>query len=172
MSRFFPRLFGFFVVVNWTCYAWALATAFPEQLNAHYFRLSFPVAILGAVFDSLSFFVTIVIIRRALKARSVWTYVGHLCIDLVIAALATLWVLFVFSVSGWLISLIEAKPQTLTFRRERYGQFAAEALENPQGSLRNIYFGAVMGISAALPTALHLFLFLRALLSASRRSAV
>jgi len=95
-------VFTFFVVLNLAC-TWAgLFTAFPEYLHdaqgRHYFLIQFPVDLLGAVFDSLSFFITIAIVRRALVTHAGWTYVSHLSLDGVIAILATFWVLFVFVV--------------------------------------------------------------------------
>ena len=110
---FFPRLFLFFVVINLFCYWWATATAFPESiLNSfvYYFKVQFPVGILGAIFESLSFFVTVYIIRRALQAMSTLRFVSHLSIDIAIAVLATFWVLFVFSFSSWLVRLTEVDP--------------------------------------------------------------
>ena len=55
---FFPLLFIFFAIVNIAFYWWAMVTAFPWMLNAHYFIVQFPVGFLGALFDSFSFFVT------------------------------------------------------------------------------------------------------------------
>ena len=73
IKNFFPKLFVFFIVVNVLCYWFAMTTAYPELLKgakgAYYFKVQFPVGILGALFDSLSFFVTIVIIRRALVSQ-------------------------------------------------------------------------------------------------------
>ena len=70
---FYPMLFLFFVLINIACYWWALFTAFPELTRGipgqHYFKVQFPVGFLGALFDSLSFFVTVLIIRHALGAR-------------------------------------------------------------------------------------------------------
>ena len=63
---------------------------------SHYIKLQIPVGLLGALFDSLSFFVTIWIIRRALASTKSIEYMFHLSLDFIIAILATLWVLFVF----------------------------------------------------------------------------
>jgi hypothetical protein len=164
-SYFFPKLFLFFVVINLLCYWWAMFTAFPEltygAAGIHYFKVQFPVGFLGALFDSLSFFATIFIIRRALRSRKNWEYVAHLSLDLVIAILATLWVLFIFSFSGWLIHFLEARPQALSARNEKYEQMLYDALGSPTSNLRNIYFGIVMGVSASLPTCVHVSMFLR-----------
>ena len=62
---FYPTLFLFFVLINITCYWWAMFTAFPDLTRGiagqHYFKVQFPVGFLGALFDSLSFFVTLYI---------------------------------------------------------------------------------------------------------------
>ena len=163
---FFPKLFLFFVVINIACYWWAMFTAYPwltrGPAGAENFMIQFPVGILGALFDTLSFFVTVFIIRLALRARRNWEYVAHLSLDLVIAILATFWVLFVFSFSGWLISFWEGAPAVLEARNEKYGRLLINAVDSPENNLRNIYFGLIMGISASLPTCVHAFMFLRA----------
>jgi hypothetical protein len=77
-----------------------MVTAFPELLIGssfiYYFKIQFPVGILGALFDSLSFFITILIIRKALESSTTMKYIGHLSIDFIIAVLATFWVVFFF----------------------------------------------------------------------------
>ncbi len=165
LITFFSKLFLFFVLLNILCYWWAMFTAFPQYTHgisgAYYFRIQFPVGFLGALFDSFSFFVTIFIIRRALNSRSSSEYITHLSLDLVIAVLATCWVLFVFSFSGWLISFLEAKPQLLSVRNEKYEQMLVEAVASPSDNIRNIYFGLIMGISASLPTFVHISMFVR-----------
>ena len=127
---FFPLLFLFFVLLNVACYWWAIYTAFPHYMQtheaSHYLKLQIPVGFLGALFDSLSFFVTLWIIRRALASVRTAEYVMHLSLDLVVGVLATLWVLFVFSFGGWLISLWENVPEELLERGRRYR--AAHAL--------------------------------------------
>ena len=167
---FVPKLFLFFVVLNITCYWCAMFTAYPwltrGPAGAENFKIQFPVGILGALFDTMSFFVTVYIVRRALRARRNWEYVAHLSLDLVIAVLATFWVLFVFSFSGWLISLWEGAPVVLDARNEKYRKLLVDAIDSPRDNLRNIYFGLVMGISASLPTCVHAFMFLRASLRA------
>lgn len=161
---FFPKLFLFFTLLNMTCYWLALLTAYPEEAfgneRAHYFLLQFPVGILGALFDSLSFFITVYIARRALKTTSVTSYVAHLSIDVLIAIVATWWVLFVFSFSGWLVSAVQHTPESFTTRTGVYEDRIVEAVTNPTNreSLKNIYFGMVVGISAMLPTMTHLYL--------------
>jgi hypothetical protein len=173
---FYPLLFLFFVLVNIGCYWWAMFTAFPElthgRAGAHYFKIQFPVGFLGALFDSLSFFVTIFIIRHALRTKKNIQYVAHLSLDLVIAVLATFWVLFVFSFSGWLISLMDAKPQALLERNAEYQGLLLDAVARPTDNLRNIYFGLVMGVSAMIPTCVHICMFLRSCMYAIVRQTI
>ena len=138
---FYPLLFLLFVLVNIGCYWWAMFTAFPElthgSAGSHYFKIQFPVGFLGALFDSLSFFVTIFIIRHALRTEKGIQYVAHLSLDLVIAILATFWVLFVFSFSGWLINLMDAKPlidaklEVLAKRKAEYQELLVDAIARP-----------------------------------------
>ena len=47
------------------------------------------------------------VIRRALIAEKNLEYVSHLSLNLVIALLATFWVLYVFSFAGWLVHLFD-----------------------------------------------------------------
>ena len=165
IAVFFPLLFLFFVILNIACYWWAIYTAFPFYMQtheaSHYVKLQIPVGILGALFDSLSFFITIWIIRRALASSKTSEYIFHLSLDFFIAILATLWVLFVFSFGGWLISLWESAPEQLAERGNKYTSRAVQAIQDPTGreNAKNIYFGLMMGISAALPTCLHFALF-------------
>ena len=165
---FYLKLFLFFFLLNITCYWIAMFTAFPEytqgKAGVHYFKIQFPVGFLGALFDSLSFFVTVYIIRQALRTRNGFEYLAHLSLDAVISVAATFWVLFVFSSSGWLISFIESTQQTLTSRNERYEKMLAEAVASPAENWRNIYFGMIMGVSAILPTCGHVYLFFRSAL--------
>jgi len=173
---FFPLLFVFFIILNIACYWWAIYTAFPYYMQtheaSHYIKLQIPVGFFGALFDSLSFFVTIWIIRRALAARKTSEYVFHLSLDLIIAIVATFWVLFVFTFGGWLISIWENAPEQLTSRGAKYTNRAVQAIQDPMGreNAKNIYFGVIMGVSAALPTCFHLFLFFSSLLSKIKKS--
>ena len=163
---FFPLLFVFFIILNIACYWWAIYTAFPYYMQtheaSHYIKLQIPVGFFGALFDSLSFFVTIWIIRRALAARKTSEYVFHLSLDLIIAIVATFWVLFVFTFGGWLISIWENAPEQPTSRGAKYTNRAVQAIQDPMGreNAKNIYFGVIMGVSAALPTSFHIFLSL------------
>ncbi|NEP17496.1 MAG: hypothetical protein F6J97_11425 [Leptolyngbya sp. SIO4C1] len=74
---FFPKLFLFFTLLNIACYWLALLTAYPNEAfgneRSHYFLLQFPVGLLGALFDSLSFFITVYIAKRALKTTTAIT---------------------------------------------------------------------------------------------------
>ncbi len=167
---FYLLLFLYFIVINIICYWLAMYTAFPEltqgSAGAYYYKVQFPVGILGALFDSLSFFVTIFIIRHALCSKKDVQYVAHLSLDLIIAILATFWVVYVFSFSGWLVHLVSPTvsltPQVLADRNAEYQGLLLDAVAKPTDNLRNIYFGLVMGISAMIPTCIHIFMFLRA----------
>lgn len=145
-----------------------MATVFPELLEKsgsrfYYFKIQFPVGILGALFDSLSFFVTLFIVRRALSTTSTISYLSHLSIDFFIAVAAAAWVVLVFSVSGWIISFTESNPLLLSQRAKTYEQLVLSAVENPGGNIRNIYFGIVMGLSAMIPTGIHLYMSFNAI---------
>jgi hypothetical protein len=165
LITFFPKLFLFFVLLNILCYWWAMFTAYPQYIHGseatRYFLFQFPVGFLGAIFDSFSFFITILIIRRALNSRSSSEYIAHLSLDLVIALVATCWVLFVFSFSGWIIGLFEPNPEFLSVRNEAYEQMLVGAVVSPSENTRYIYFGVIMGISACLPTFVHISMFAR-----------
>jgi hypothetical protein len=211
LLTFFPTMFVFFFLLNIGCYWLALFTAFPELVQGdavyHYFKIQFPVAFFGAVFDVFSFFVTIFIVRHALRTRNNLVYTAHLSIDLFIAILAAMWVLFVFSLSGWIVGYLDAKspppapvqiqtkkpitkshqkkglsvkrkPESqkpmikkkapastmaLSDRSNFYIKVLKEAFANPFANRNNIYFGAIMGVSASLPSCLHIFMFLRAI---------
>lgn len=180
---YFLKVFIFFVFLNDLAYWFAMATAFPELLSGeellHYSKVQIPVAILGALFDSLSLYITLIVVRRALRSSSNISYISHLSVDLLIAVAATFWVLFVFSVSGWLVSFfpaekavvksevgvnikadakIQLKKRTLSDRGKLYERRVAAAINNPTGKdeMKNIYFGIVMGLSAIIPTAVHI----------------
>ena len=176
-DHFFLYLFLFFILVNITCYWLAMVSAFPSlvfgKTFSYYFKVQFPVGIFGAFFDSLSFFITISIIRRALLTINTKVYIAHLSIDLAIAVLATFWVVFVFIVSGWAVSFIDTLGQTeqiiqtydhetsIDKRTNKYINTVNDALINPSKNIQNIYFGLIMGISAMLPTMVHFIMFLK-----------
>ena len=170
-GHYFLKIFIFFIFLNDLAYWFAIATAYPELLSGdeflHYSKVQIPVAILGALFDSLSLYITFVVVRRALRSPSNLSYVSHLSIDLLIAVAATFWVLFVFSISGWLVNFVSpektvevqlANNETLSDRGKLYEKRVADAINNPTGEneLKNIYFGIVMGLSAMIPTAVHI----------------
>ncbi|MEO0538295.1 MAG: hypothetical protein AAF215_31090 [Cyanobacteria bacterium P01_A01_bin.123] len=175
LISFFPKLFAFFIVVNIACYWMALLTAYPQNVFGEkwieYYLMQFPVGVMGALFDSLSFFITIYIARRAIHTTSTLKYVAHLSVDLIIAFLATWWVLFVFTVSGWFVDLVLSSPETISERANLYEQRVTSAISNPtnKNNLKNIYFGLVMGFSALLPTLTHLGLSLQAFLRVAYR---
>ena len=171
---YFLKVFFFFVFINDIAYWFAIATAYPEifsgdELN-HYIKVQVPVALLGALFDSLSLYITLIVVRRALLSQSNLSYISHLSVDVLIAIAATFWVLFVFSISGWIVSFIPtetivknkkqvtAKPESLKARNKVYKERAIAAVNNPTGKeeMKNIYFGIVMGISAIIPTCVHI----------------
>ncbi len=100
IEHFFIYLFVFFIIINISCYWFAMITAFPYLVFGstfdYYFKIQFPVGLLGALFDSLSFFITIYIIQKALKTTDDKVYIAHLSIDVLIAIIATFWVILVF----------------------------------------------------------------------------
>lgn len=174
---YFLKVFIFFVFINDLAYWFAIATAFPEIISgddfAHYSKIQVPVAILGALFDSLSLYITLLVVRNALRSKSNFSYISHLSIDALIAIAATFWVLFVFSVSAWIVSFIPVdttpvsvanketriESQSLSDRGKLYEGRVVAAIKNPTGEdeMKNIYFGIVMGFSAIIPTAVHIF---------------
>ena len=173
---FYLLLFLYFIVINIICYWVAMYTAFPELTHGgagvYYYKVQFPVGILGAIFDSLSFFVTIFLVRHALSSKKNIQYIAHLSVDLIIAVLATFWVVFVFSFSGWLVNLVSYAPQVLADRNAEYQGLLFDAMADPFDNMRNIYFGIVMGISAMIPTCIHIYMFLRACMHTLFRQTV
>ena len=119
-QNFYLNAFLFFIFLNLACYFLALLTAYPGYLfgykRAEYLIMSLPVGFLGAVFDSLSLFVTIFIVKRAIRSENTFAYISYLSVDVLIAILASLWVLFVFMMSGWLVSYVLAVPETIGSR--------------------------------------------------------
>lgn len=175
---FFPFLFVFFILINVACYWWAIYTAFPYYMltkeASHYLKLQIPVGFFGALFDSLSFFVTIWIIRRALATKKNSDYFFHLSLDLIIAFLATMWVLLVFTFGGWMISIWENSPEQLSERGVKYTNRAVQAIKDPTGreNAKNIYFGLIMGVSAALPSCFHLFLLFSSIFQKFKKKVI
>ena len=58
----------------------------------------------------------------------------------------------------------ENQTATLRGRADAYQELVLEAIRNPTQNLRYVAFGGIMGISACLPTGLHVYLFLVSLL--------
>ena len=171
---YFLKIFIFFIFLNDIAYWFAIATAYPEIFTSekellYYTKIQIPVAFLGALFDSLSLYLTLWVIRRALLSLSNLSYIFHLSIDVLIAIAATFWVLFVFSISGWIVKStffkttvtsqsLTATSQSLEERNQLYTDRAVAAVKNPTGEeeMKNIYFGLVMGLSAIIPTCVHI----------------
>ncbi len=178
-NYFFLYLFLFFILINISCYWFAMLSAFPSLVFGntfnYYFKVSFPVGILGALFDSLSFFVTILIVKKAILTTNSKIYIAHLSIDLLIAIIATFWVLVVFILSGWVVSYFEIINQPKEFielydhetkinkRADKYINTVNDAIINPSENIQNIYFGIIMGFSAMIPTVIHFSMFLKSL---------
>ncbi len=164
LTSFFPKLFLFFMLLNMICFWLAILTSYPQEAfgneKGEYLIMQFPVGFLGALFDSASFFITVWIARRALKTTSLPSYLAHLSIDVLIAVVATFWVLLVFSVSGWLVGLVQQSSQSLAQSSVKYENRLASAVRDPTGreNIKNIYFGVIMGFSAMIPTMIHLYL--------------
>ncbi len=164
LVTFFPKLFIFFMLLNMICFWLAILTTYPQEVfgdeRFEYLLMQFPVGFLGALFDSLSFFITVWIARRALKTTSLPSYIAHLSIDVLIAILATFWVLMVFSVSGWLVGMLQHTSQSLVESSAKYENRLSDAVKDPTGreNVKNIYFGVMMGFSAMIPTLIHLYL--------------
>lgn len=176
-KAYFLKIFIFFILINDIAYWFAIATAYPEIFLSetetwYYSKVQIPVAILGALFDSFSLYITLLVVRRALLSRSNFSYISHLSIDMLIAIAATFWVLFVFSISGWIVDFmtpekkiktktnteITTNLETLEARNKVYTDRAIAAINNPTGKeeMKNIYFGIVMGFSAIIPTCIHI----------------
>ncbi|MGB3292774.1 MAG: hypothetical protein WBB01_07310 [Phormidesmis sp.] len=164
LASFFPKLFIFFMLLNMSCFWLAILTTYPQEVfgdeRFEYLLMQFPVGFLGALFDSLSFFITVWIARRALKTTSLPSYIAHLSIDVLIAILATFWVLMVFSVSGWMVGMLQHSSQSLAESSVKYENRLSDAVKDPTGreNIKNIYFGVMMGFSAMIPTMIHLYL--------------
>lgn len=185
ISHFFLKLYAFFFLLNFGCYWLGMVFIFPTHVFGspflHYFKISLPVGVMGALFDSLSFYVTLWIIQHALNSRSSASYIFHLFLDFIIAILATFWVLFVFVISGWIVNQLEGRSyehrddgsiyvvessdiqqkEQFEKRSNLYRARVEEAMQKPLKNWRNILFGIIMGLSAMLPTSVHLLMFFR-----------
>ena len=112
-----------------------------------------------------------------LKTTDEKVYIAHLSIDLLIAIIATFWVILVFIVSGWVVGFIETLNQPIAMikrydhetdllaRTNQYANTVKDAIKNPTRNLQNIYFGIIMGLSAMIPTSIHFSMFCRAVLT-------
>ena len=232
-NSFWLKFFLIFFLLNLLCYQVAIMTAFPDRaFGANWLRyalIQFPVGVLGAAFDCASMVVTVAIMRHAIQILAIIVYFGHVVADILIAVLATGWVLIVFSISTVLVDFaigppttiapaslnVIAQPRTviaqprlpekshvqqpvaktpiksasilnpeapatapkfgspidhtqfMANRSRGYAQRFSAAINDPFSSenIKNIYFGIVMGVSAMLPSLVHLFLGLASLLA-------
>jgi hypothetical protein len=159
---FVTKLFLLFFLLNFACFWLALSTAYPQYLSGdkavEYQLMSIPVGMMGALFDTLSLFITIWMIRRAIKTKHLTVYLGYLSIDFVIAIIATFWVLFAFIASGWVVNLVLENPETFNQRTALYESRVDQMFADPfsAGNLKNMYFGFLMGASAFIPTLVHI----------------
>ncbi|MBT3929416.1 MAG: hypothetical protein HOL07_00035 [Rhodospirillaceae bacterium] len=112
--RFWRYLFIAFFLLNCISYQFAIMTAFPDRAFGvdwlRYVLIMFPVALFGALFDCVSFVLTVAIMRHAIRIKAKLVYLGHVVADIIIATLATGWVLIVFSVSTVLVDFIIGPP--------------------------------------------------------------
>lgn len=185
VSGFHLKLYLMFVVINAMSYLMAMGLIFPRMTfgfdRHHYGMILVPVAILGGLFDSLSFYVTLRLVKGALGAVKHLSFLLHLSCDLVIAVAATGWVLFVFVFSGWLINtlsgrdpIVPTEDQKVQFeasidhgeenshfkeRQAVYHERVMEAVRSPTENVRNILFGLMVGCSAMIPTCVHFSMF-------------
>jgi len=53
---------------------------------------------------------------------------------------------------------LKEKAQSINWRNKQYRNMLIDALKNPLAQVRYIYFGLIMGISASLPTCMHIFM--------------
>ena len=109
-GAFWRILFVAFFCLNVVCYQIAIMTAFPDRaFGSDWLRYAFitiPVGILGAAFDCASFVVTLAIMRHAIRAKGKLIYLGHIAADIMVAVLATAWVLIVFAISTALVDFV------------------------------------------------------------------
>lgn len=172
---FLVKAFLVFCAINFAFFWCALVTTYPGLLRgpkaSEYAVMSFPIAVLGAAFDCLSLVATLFIVRKALQSAGNKAFLAYLSVDLALAVLAGLWVLFAFIVSGWLVSHVLSVPETVAERSDLYQWRLESLMDQPlrPDNLRNLYFGVMMGASALLPTLFHLFLVCRSILRSLRK---
>lgn len=164
-SKFFVvKVFFLFFLLNFACFWIALSTAYPQYLTGvkamEYKLMSIPVGIMGSLFDTLSLYITIWMIKRALNAKNIAVYFSYLSVDFFIAIVASFWVLFAFIASGWVVNLILENPETFNQRTALYESRVDKMMTNPlaPGNLKNMYFGFLMGASAFIPTLVHIWM--------------
>lgn len=163
-SYFVSKLYLVFFFLNFVCFWLALSTAFPQYLSGdkatEYMLMSFPVGIMGATFDTISMFITLWLIKCALRTFSTFNFLAYIIIDFIIAFFATFWILFAFIASGWIVNLIIDNPETFNQRSALYEGRIEQIFEHPLyiSSLKNIYFGLLMGASAFIPTLIHIYM--------------
>ena len=63
---------------------------------------------------------------------------------------------------------VRGVDKQLDVRNARYRQMVVDAVASPGDSLKNIYFGLIMGLSAMIPTTIHIAMFFRAVGRAAR----
>jgi hypothetical protein len=169
--RFAVLSFVVFFAINLICFWSALWVTYPEYLvspkSLEYQLMCVPVAFLGASFDLASLFVTLALVKKALGAQKNSIYLALLSVDVLIAILAGLWVLFAFIVSGWMVSFVLETPETMSSRTQLYEGRMWSIFESPLSdqNIRNVFFGAVMGGTALLPTLVHIGLAMGALIN-------
>lgn len=164
--RFTIIIITFFFVLNFICYWIGLYIVFNELLYTkkaiEYKYMSIPVASMGALFDYASLWITIKLARIAVKSKRNRVYILVISIDIITAILATFWILFAFISAGWIINLVLDNPETFNQRTELYEKRLDKLISDPfhPYSLKNLYFGILIGASAFLPTIIHLTLAL------------
>ncbi|MGJ8631217.1 MAG: hypothetical protein ACSHWT_09250 [Glaciecola sp.] len=163
-DHFLFKLFVIFFILNFICFWFALSTAFPQYLSGdkstEYMLMSIPVGIMGATFDTISMFITLWLIKCAIRTSNTFNFLAYISIDFFIALLATFWILFAFVASGWIVNLIIDNPETFNQRSALYEGRIEQIFEHPLyiSSLKNIYFGLLMGASAFIPTLIHIYM--------------
>ncbi len=176
-----------FSVLNIVLYWIAMLSVFPELVFGptflHYFKTQFPVGILAAVFDTLSFTISLRLVRSATSHPSRTAFVKHLVLSLVnsisVAVLAGMWMVFVFSTSsvlvhrfdqwaGWEDSVSTGTTRTILERKtQMYKDMLKNAVVEPRANWRNISFCSIMSLNDFLPSVIQSILGIMALLEFS-----
>jgi hypothetical protein len=167
--NFTPKAFVVFFLINLACFYWALLTAYPERLHGmkavEYTMTGIPVSLLGAVFDIVTLGIIIWAVNRALATRNNLVFLAYLSVDFIIAVVATLWVVFAFYVSGWLVAQVLPINDSFAQRTELYHDRVAGVFLHPLAaeSLKNVYFGLILSGSSMLPSIAHVVIAVGAL---------